>query len=182
MLNIKHISKTFQIAIALFLLIINSASCQDIKKTNDNYIVIDRQTNVISTDIKKTKSKTQKEDLHFSKELASKISENLFEKIDKIVISNENRLSPKKDTLNYFIYDFILKDVADIKKTETESIFGLKHIGIYEMPITCNTFLNGDKISCVCRRLYKSDFLKDEEFINTIKADTDTRLKEFNSK
>lgn len=176
MLNIKNISKNFQIAIALFLLIINSVSCQNIKKTNDNYIFIDRQTIVISTDIKQAKSKTQKEDLHFSKELASKISKNLFEKIDKIVISNENRLFQKKDTLNYFIYDFILKDVADIKKIETESIFGLKHIGIYEIPITCNTFLNGDKISCVCRNSFEPDYIKDGEFINAIKEDTGNRV------
>jgi hypothetical protein len=165
--------------ILLFLFALNVASCQNIPKDTTDYVVIGRSDagSVNTDDNLKKYSKKESEDLRFSKELASKISKDLFSKIDTILICKESATVKKKDTISYIVYDFILKKEVSINELKNSLIFGIKRIGIYKWPVICTTFLNGDKISCVCKSVFECDFIKDDEFINTIKADTELRLK-----
>ncbi|GAA4759492.1 MULTISPECIES: hypothetical protein [Flavobacterium] len=83
----------------------------------------------------------------------------------------------KKDTINYVVYDYILKKEIDINQLKNKLTLGIKDISGYKAPTTCNTFLNGDKITCICRFNLEPGYLSDEEFINTVKESTKIRIK-----
>jgi hypothetical protein len=153
-------------------------SCQNIQNNETDYIVIKRRNAGIvnpNGNIKKY-SKKQIQDLEFCNELASTLSKDLLRKIDKIIICEETATIKKKDTITYVVYDFILKKEVNIEQLKNSLNFGIKPIDTYEMPIICTSFWNDDKISFVSRGYYQSDFIKKEEFINTIKSDTELRI------
>lgn len=165
--------------IIILFFIIPTANGQENKnyETDSDYEVIYRSGAEIFNSNKKLKkySKREVEDLRFSKELASIISKELFSKIDKITICKETSIVQKKDTITYFVYDFTPKQNLKIDQLKNNLSLGIKHIGLYEWPITCVAFLNDDKITCACKRIFISDFTATEDFINNIKANTITR-------
>lgn len=161
--------------ILLFLFIVNFANCQ----TDTNYEIIKKTD---SGSIKKNKSlkklsRSEHYNLRFSKSVATTLSKDFFEKVDKINFTYETATFKKKDTINYVIYDFIVKKEVDINRLKNNISLGMKDIDGYQAPATCIAFFNINKITCVCRNTLDKEYLNDEEFINTIKADTELRLK-----
>lgn len=165
--------------ILFFLFTTNVTICQNIQNDKADYRVLKRKNIEIVSPNSNTKkySKTQIKDLEFCKELASTLSKDLLQKTDKIIIIEEIASFKKKDSVDYVVYDFILKKKTTIEEIKNNLNFGIKDIGLYKTPVICNTFSNEDKITCICRRLYKSEFIVEEEFINTIKAATEDRVK-----
>ena len=161
------------------LLAINITIGQNIQNDKHDYSVEKRKNTGIVNLNNNTKkySKTQIKDLEFCKELASTLSKDLLQKTDKIIISEETASFKKKDSVGYVVYDFILKKKTKIEDIKNNLNFGIKDIGLYKIPVICNTFSNIDRITCICRGLYKSDFIMEEEFVNTIKATTEDRIK-----
>lgn len=176
MLNIN--CKTKKIIQSLFLisLTINTLSCQESNYKND-YNVIKRKTTEVNLETNKVKSKIEKEDVRFIKEIASKINPILFDNIKNVVISDEVTTYKTKDTITYIVYDFILKKDANPKEIDQNSLFGIKRINLYETPISCSTFFNQEKITCICQNKFNSELLSNEDFINSIKENTEKRLK-----
>lgn len=123
-------------------------------------------------------SKTEQYNLRFSKSVASTLSSDFFGKVEKISYNHESTLFKKNDTINYVVYDYILKKDVDINELKSKLNLGIKQISGYKAPTTCITFLNKDKISCVCRFSLEESFLKDEDFINSIKETTQKRLED----
>ncbi|WP_136667807.1 hypothetical protein [Flavobacterium sp. H122] len=162
----------------LFVFNINIADCQNIQNPKNKYEIIKRpQTAIVNPNLKlKKHSRKQIDDIKFTKELASTLSEDLYSKTDKIIITEQIATLNRKDTLNYVVYDFVLKKEVSTDEAVKTLNFGIKPINSYEMPIICISFLNEDKITFISKGLYKSDFIKDEEFITTIKANTEARL------
>lgn len=163
--------------ILLFLFAINFASCQN---TNDNTksfeIIKNSESWAINTNDDQEKySKKEAEDLRFSKELASKISKDLFKKTDRVVITKETAAVKKKDTINYIVYDFIPKKEFNIESSKDSLSFGKNFIGLYKWPITCNSFQNQNRITCVCKIGITPELLTEESFIDYIKSKTEYR-------
>lgn len=176
MLNINHNVKIILQTFFLFSLTINTLSCQENNYKNE-YTVIKRKTSEVDTETNKIKSKTEKEDIRFVKEIASKINASLFSDTKKVIISEEVTTYKTKDTITYVVYDIILKKDVDLKKLDENSIFGIKRISLYETPVTCTTFFNQEKITCVCENKFNSELLSKDDFIKVIKENTSERVK-----
>lgn len=164
----------------LFFLFITCANCQ----VNTNYEVLNR---VDSGNIKTNKplkkyTKPEQYNLRFSKSVASTLSRDFFEKVEKISYTHESASFKKKDTINYVVYDYLLKKDVNINELKSNINLGIKSISGYKAPTTCITFLNQDKITCACRFSLEESFLKDEDFVNSIKENTEKRLKSTKAK
>lgn len=175
MLNINYNTKVIFQIFFLFYLTINTLSCQETNHKSE-YKVIKRKSNEVSLETNKIKSKTEKEDIRFIKEITSKINPRLFDNIKKVVISDEVTIHKVKDTITYIVYDFIIKKNTNLKEIEQTSLFGIKRISLYETPVICRSFFNQEKVTCVCRNSFEPEYIKDERFINTIKEDTENRI------
>jgi hypothetical protein len=164
--------------IFLLFFAINLASCQNVQDNAKNFEIIkDSNSWAINTnDDPKKHSKKEAEDLRFSKELASNISKDVFKKIDKVVITKETAAIKKKDTINYIVYDFMPKKEFNIESSKNSLSFGKYFIGLYKWPITCNTFQNENRITCVCKIGMTPELLTEESFISYIKSKTEYRL------
>ncbi|WP_136667809.1 hypothetical protein [Flavobacterium sp. H122] len=164
--------------IVIFFFITPVANCQA-NGTDFAFEVISRSvTEILNTNEKlKKHSKKEVEDLRFSKELASKINTTLYGKTKSILISKETATNKKNDTINYIVYDFILIKGTDIKELQEKSNFGIKRISLYKWPISCSSFFNLDKITCVCENSFTSKVLQDDNFTKSIIESTELRLK-----
>ena len=164
--------------ILLFLFAINFASCQNINDNAKSFEIIKNNESwaINTNDQQKKYSKKEAEDWRFSKELASKISKDLLKKIDQVVITKETAAVKKKDTINYIIYDFIPKKEFNIESSKDTLNFGKNFINLYKWPITCNSFQNQNRITCVCKIGITPEFLTEESFIEYIQSKTEYRL------
>ncbi len=163
------------IATYILLLFFNYSNSQ----TSTNYEVLNRtDSGKIKTNksLKKC-SRSELYHLRFSKSVATTISKDFFKNIDEIKHTYETSSFKKKDTINYVVYDYILKKGIDINQLKSKLNLGIKDISGYKAPTTCNTFLNDDKITCVCRFNLEPGYLSDEDFINLLKEDTEKRIK-----
>lgn len=159
----------------IFLLFFICANCQ----VASNYEVLIRADsgNINISKPSKKHTKLEQYNLRFSKSVASTLSRDFFEKVEKVNYTHESTSFKKKDTLNYVVYDYLLKKEVDLEDLKSKINLGIKNISGYKAPTTCITFLNEDKITCVCRFSLEESFLKDEDFINSIKENTEKRLK-----
>lgn len=165
--------------IILFLLFFNIVNSQ---KITENYEIINTtESGNIKKGLKKY-SRSERYNLDFAKSITTTLSKDFFSNVERINYSYNTATFKKTDTIHYVVYDFFLKKELDISKLSKYINIGIKRISLYEAPVICTTFFNQEKITCVCRNSFEPDYIKDEEFINAIKENTEKRLKSTKAK
>ena len=75
-----------------------------------------------------------------------------------------------------------IDEIKHISHIWYEKAKELSEMGKFIKWDSARPFFNQEKITCVCRNSFEPDYIKDEEFINAIKENTEKRLKSTKAK